>query len=56
MMWNFVTIEAASSEVYSESGWVVSSGKIFTDTRTICPGDVFVAIRGKNFDGNYFVH
>ncbi len=28
---------------------------VSTDTRTIAPGDLFVALRGENFDGNKFV-
>jgi len=27
---------------------------ISTDTRTIKPGDLFIAIRGENFDGHDF--
>ena len=30
-------------------------GKISTDTRTINPGDVFVALQGENFDGHDYV-
>ncbi len=30
-------------------------GRIWTDTRTIQPGDLFVALRGPNFDGHEFL-
>src|SRR5512141_2235860 len=34
-------------------------GKVFTgvstDSRTIAPGDLFVALRGENFDGHQFI-
>ncbi len=28
---------------------------VSTDTRTLCPGDLFVAIKGENYDGHQFV-
>lgn len=31
------------------------SGHISTDTRTLAPGDVYVGLKGENFDGNAFV-
>jgi len=30
------------------------AGKISTDSRNIEPGDIFVALRGENFDGNQY--
>ena len=33
-------------------GWVTG---VSTDTRTIAPGDCFVALRGENFDGHHFI-
>src|ERR1700737_2784204 len=29
--------------------------KISTDSRTVKPGDLFIALRGENFDGHKFV-
>src|SRR6266498_5274547 len=44
------------------AGAVVSSGdgkrfidKISTDSRTLKPGELYVALRGENFDGHNFV-
>lgn len=37
------------------SGNDVEFGRISTDTRTLAPGDLFIAISGENFDGNTFV-
>src|SRR6202011_2133553 len=33
----------------------VSVSKVSTDSRTIKPGELFVALRGENFDGHKFV-
>lgn len=30
-------------------------GSFSTDSRTLCPGDLFIALRGPNFDGHAFV-
>ncbi len=30
--------------------------RVVTDTRTILPGDAFLALRGENFDGHAFTH
>lgn len=35
--------------------WFLSSAGICTDTRSILPGSLFVALKGANFDGNGFV-
>ncbi len=32
----------------------VTVGRVCTDTRTVAPGDLFVAIRGERFDANQF--
>ncbi len=37
------------------SGPISLYGKISTDTRTLQPGDVFVALKGENFDGHAFI-
>ncbi len=45
---------AAKSINLSETA-LAKSASITTDTRNIKPGDVFVALRGENFDGHEFV-
>lgn len=37
-----------------DDGAMVATG-ITTDTRTVKPGEVFVALRGEQFDGHQFV-
>jgi len=34
----------------------VAIGRVHTDTRTIEPGDLFVALKGEKFDANDFLH
>jgi UDP-N-acetylmuramoyl-tripeptide--D-alanyl-D-alanine ligase len=29
--------------------------RVCKDTRTVCPGDLYIALRGENFDGNRFI-
>ena len=36
-------------------GKAVAFQRVHTDTRTIAPGDLFVALRGERFDGNDFL-
>jgi UDP-N-acetylmuramoyl-tripeptide--D-alanyl-D-alanine ligase len=36
------------------SGWAFT--RLVTDSRTVVPGDVFVALNGEHFDGNDFIH
>src|SRR4030095_4342357 len=50
------------SEIAKFAGASLSSGdgtvvidKIRTDSRTLKPGELFVALRGENFDGHNFV-
>src|SRR5215475_10377765 len=50
------------SQIAQLAGASLSSGdgtavinKVSTDSRTIKPGELFVALRGENFDGNNFV-
>jgi len=33
----------------------VTIGSVSTDTRSICSGDLFIALKGENFDGNEYV-
>jgi UDP-N-acetylmuramoyl-tripeptide--D-alanyl-D-alanine ligase len=49
-MWNKNTLEAALSRQISDGEFK----KISIDSRTINSGDVFIAIKGINFDGNNF--
>jgi len=44
----------AGASLSSGNGTVVIN-KISTDSRTIKPGELFVALRGENFQGHYFV-
>jgi UDP-N-acetylmuramoyl-tripeptide--D-alanyl-D-alanine ligase len=44
---------ARGSLTASDAGLTVS--KVSTDSRTVRPGDLFVALRGENFDGHEFV-
>ena len=44
---------ARGSLTASDAGLIVS--KVSTDSRTVQPGDLFVALRGENFDGHKFV-
>jgi UDP-N-acetylmuramoyl-tripeptide--D-alanyl-D-alanine ligase len=44
---------ARASLTASDAGLTVS--RISTDSRTVQPGDLFVALRGENFDGHKFV-
>ena len=53
----------ALSEIAKLAGGSLSSGdgtvvidKVSTDSRTIRPGELFVALRGENFDGHNFVN
>lgn len=40
---------------HAEAGGATSFKRVHTDTRTIEPGDLFVALRGERFDGNDFL-
>ncbi|KJV68976.1 UDP-N-acetylmuramoyl-tripeptide--D-alanyl-D-alanine ligase [Candidatus Neoehrlichia procyonis] len=53
--WDNENIISAVNGKAIGNGWVCK-GKISIDTRTLKPGDIFVAIRGKNFNGHDFVH
>ncbi|MCU7612013.1 UDP-N-acetylmuramoyl-tripeptide--D-alanyl-D-alanine ligase [Anaplasma capra] len=54
LMWDSKSVEAAASGLCRGGDWV-SPGRISIDTRSLNPGDVFLAIRGANFDGHCFV-
>lgn len=44
--------EILGVQVAAGSGDVASSSGVSTDTRTLLPGSVYVALRGENFDGD----
>lgn len=48
-------IDATDGRKVGSCNWVHSSN-ISTDTRSIKKGDVFIALKGKNFDGHDFLH
>jgi UDP-N-acetylmuramoyl-tripeptide--D-alanyl-D-alanine ligase len=53
---NFPTlVQAVGGEVKGAPAarWTLSG--LATDTRTLAPGDLFVALRGEHFDGNDFI-
>lgn len=47
------------SEIYDALGLVSNDDRVInsikTDTRLIEPGDIFIALKGKNYDGNDFI-
>lgn len=54
--WNANNIICANGgRKVGSCNWVHSSN-ISTDTRSIKKGDVFIALKGKNFDGHVFLH
>jgi UDP-N-acetylmuramoyl-tripeptide--D-alanyl-D-alanine ligase len=50
----FQIAELAGASLSSSDGTVVIN-KVSTDSRTIKPGELFVALRGENFEGHDFV-
>ncbi|MCM1001987.1 UDP-N-acetylmuramoyl-tripeptide--D-alanyl-D-alanine ligase [Wolbachia pipientis] len=48
-------IDATGGRKVDSCNWVHSSN-ISTDTRSIKEGDVFIALKGENFDGHDFLH
>src|SRR4029453_3113974 len=46
--------QLAGASLSSGDGTVVTD-KVSTDSRTIKPGELFVALRGENFEGHDFV-
>jgi len=55
MRWTCTGLLAATSGQLKSKGPDVLLGRISTDTRTLEPGDVFVALAGENFDGHDYV-
>ncbi|MGL9761152.1 MAG: UDP-N-acetylmuramoyl-tripeptide--D-alanyl-D-alanine ligase [Wolbachia sp.] len=54
--WNTSNIIDATGGREVGSCNLVHSSNISTDTRSIKEGDVFIALKGKNFDGHDFLH
>ena len=50
----FQIVQLAGASLSSGDGTVVIN-KVSTDSRTIKPGELFVALRGENFEGHNFV-
>lgn len=55
LRWTIDHLQAATSGVLIRRGKTALFGRISTDTRTIEPGDVFVALKGENFDGHEYL-
>ncbi|AWY21470.1 UDP-N-acetylmuramoyl-tripeptide--D-alanyl-D-alanine ligase [Moraxella bovis] len=57
-IWQFDNLNTALSELTPTwyGAFTAQSTKITTDTRTINAGDIFLAIKGDNFDGHEFVN
>src|SRR5271157_2066939 len=51
-LWTFEEISAATGAPLRASG---SAGGVSIDSRTLQPGDLFVAIKGEHADGHKFV-
>ena len=50
-----VWLASARLVAHAGAGGTTSFMRVHTDTRTIEPGDLFVALRGERFDGNDFL-
>ncbi len=55
MMWTLERMAEAAHGVLMGASREVSPSRVVTDTRTLKPSDVFVALRGERFDGHDFV-
>ncbi|WP_097460957.1 UDP-N-acetylmuramoyl-tripeptide--D-alanyl-D-alanine ligase [Mangrovitalea sediminis] len=55
MMRTFTLTEAAAALAGELAGADAAFTRVSTDTRTLKPGDLYVALRGGNFDGHEFV-
>lgn len=55
MRWTIDHLLAATSGRLEQRGMEMLLGRISTDTRTLIPGDIFVALTGENFDGHAYV-
>lgn len=55
-----MSVKYTAKEIAKITGGTLSGGDaevfgVSTDTRTVCENDLFIAIKGENFDGNDFV-
>lgn len=50
---HYVAQACAGEQLTGQSSAVV--GRVCTDSRHVCPGDLFVALRGDKFDGHHFL-
>jgi MurE/MurF fusion protein len=55
LRWTMDHLLAATGGSLEQSGSSGLLGEISTDTRTLKPGDVFLALKGESFDGHDFV-
>ena len=55
LAWNLQTVAAAANGSIIRTGPSTEFNKVSTDTRTIGEGDIFVALRGEQFDGHEFL-
>lgn len=55
LRWTASRLAAATSGTLVQPGKTHLFGEISTDTRTIKPGDVFLALQGENYDGHDFL-
>ncbi|WP_201546679.1 UDP-N-acetylmuramoyl-tripeptide--D-alanyl-D-alanine ligase [Psychrobacter immobilis] len=53
--WQFAEAQATSSNNSTDTSKSITSTRIATDTRTIKPGDIFLALTGDNFDGHDYI-
>ncbi|CAK8716003.1 MAG: UDP-N-acetylmuramoylalanyl-D-glutamate--2,6-diaminopimelate ligase [Candidatus Electronema aureum] len=58
LRWNMRHLLAATGGAVAGQvrGPASTFGKISTDTRSLAPGDVFIALAGEKFDGHDYVH
>ncbi len=53
--WQFAEAQATLSNNSTDTSKSITSTRIATDTRTIKPGDIFLALTGDNFDGHDYI-
>ena len=53
--WQFAEAQVTSSNNSMDTSKSIISTRIATDTRTIKPGDIFLALSGDNFDGHDYI-
>jgi MurE/MurF fusion protein len=53
--WNCASISEATTGTFNGAIQAPSFNVVSTDSRTIAPGDIFLALKGENFDGHDFL-